>query len=381
MISASEQILKQVNRSKSILIVFSSDQEAESTATALALFLFLKKIGKNVEIVTNDHLNPSLKFLGGFNKIKNKIEHLRRFIVSLNISNTKVSQIKYVVEDNKLNFIVSPEDGWFESSDVSSRADEFRFDLIICLGINNLELLGDIYDKNIEFFYKTPIINISCDPANEDFGQINLIDINFTTTSEIIYNIIKEEKKVVIDEDIATNLLAGIIVKTKNFKNTDLSPETLITASNLISLGAKRDEIINQLYRFKKIPDLKLWGKVLNNLKISENKKVVWSVLSEKDINNNYYENLRALNEELIINLPEAKIFIAFILKEHSTSFFIFSLKNTNLNRFVNNLIKNNNPSLQITQKNNEWQINGINEESINFIIHILKTNLDKMGL
>jgi bifunctional oligoribonuclease and PAP phosphatase NrnA len=253
--------------------------------------------------------------------------------------------------------------------------------LIICLGINNLESLGDVYDKNIEFFYKTPIINISCNPANEDFGQINLVDINLSTVSEIIYKIIKEEVDVVINENIATNLLTGIIIKTKNFKNPDLTPETLAAASSLISLGARREEIINQLYRFKKVPDLKLWGRVLNNLKISEDKKIVWSTLNEDKVVNNYYENLRDLNEELIINLPEAKLFLAFTLKQNSISFFIFPLNNININRLVNNLTSGNNPNLLVTQKNNEWQINNSNEESINSVIHILKTNLDKIGV
>lgn len=382
MLNIFEQIIKQINRSKSTLIVFSPNQDIESAAAALALFLFLKKTGKNVEIVSNSNFSNSvLKFLNGSNEVKNNIEHLRRFIVSLNISHTKVSQIKYVVENNQLNFIVSPKDGWFEASDVSSKAGEFRFDLIICLGINDLELLGDIYDKNIEFFYKTPIVNISCNPANEDFGQINLVDINFSTISEMVYKLIQTDKNNIIDENIATNLLAGIIIKTKNFKNPDLTPETLISASNLISLGAKRDEIINQLYRFKKLPDLKLWGKVLNSLKVSESGKIVWSVLNEEKEGDNSYHNLKTLNEELIINLPEAKIFIAFIVKNNNTSFYIFSLKNINLDKTIQDAIKNNNLNLRIIKQDNEWQIVSEENDPISTIIKALQINLDKIGL
>ncbi len=382
MLNIYEQITKQINRSRSTLIVFSPNQDIESAAAALALFLFLKKTGKNVEIVNNsDFSNSILKFLNGSNEVKNNIEHLRRFIVSLNISHTKVSQIKYVVENDQLNFIVSPKDGWFEASDVSSKAGEFRFDLIICLGINDLELLGDIYDKNIEFFYKTPIVNISCSPANEDFGQINLVDISFSTISEIIYKLIQTDKNNIIDENIATNLLAGIIIKTKNFKNPDLTPETLISASNLISLGAKRDEIINQLYRFKKLPDLKLWGKVLNSLKVSASGKIVWSVLNEEGGGDNSYHNLKTLNEELIINLPEAKIFIAFIIKNNKTSFYIFSLKNINLDKIIPDAIKSSNLNLKIIKQDNEWQIISEDNDSINSIVKALQINLDKIGL
>lgn len=383
MLNIYEQIIKQIDRSKSTLIVFPLDQDVESAAAALALFLFLKKTGKNVEIVSNNNFSDSpLKFLQGSSEIKNNLDHLRRFIVSLNISHTKVSQIKYVVENNQLNFIVSPKDGWFEASDVSSKAGEFRFDLIICLGVNDLESLGNIYDKNIEFFYKTPIINISCNPANEDFGQINLVDINFSTISEIIYKLIQANQNTIIDENIATNLLAGIIIKTKNFKSPDLTPETLISASNLISLGARRDEIINQLYRFRKLPDLKLWGKVLNNLQINESGKIVWSVLDEKTKEEgSSYNNLKTLNEELIINLPEAKIFIAFVIKNDNISFYIFSLKNINLDKIMQNIIQDNTLDSKIIKQSNGWQILSKEEGSVNRIIKALEINLDKIGL
>lgn len=326
MLSINEQIFRQIDQAKSILVVFPMDWEADAAAASLALFLTLKKLGKTVEIVAANSRQKqnNLSFLPGHLEIKDKLEHLRRFIVSLDISKTKVSQIKYIVENNQLNFIISPEDGWFETKDISFKAGEFKYDLIISLGADDLESLGEIYDKNIEFFYKTPIINVSCRAANEEFGQINFVDLNSAAVSESVYRLIKSKDSILLDENIATALLAGIILKTKNFKTGNLTPETLLATSELISLGARREEIISQVYRQRQISDLKLWGKILNNLKLDTDRKLAWSYLKQSDRPEDGHEStIKDVAEELIANLPNTKNLL--IMEEVGTLVNVFS--------------------------------------------------------
>jgi len=340
MLNINEQIYKQIKNAHSILVVFPFNWEGDDVFASLALYSSLKKIGKEVEIVaqkTNKNL-ASFSFIPEIKDIKNSLEHLRRFIVSLNISKTKVSQIKYVVEENKLNFIVSPATGWFEPQDVSSRAGEFKHDLIIVIGANDLESLGLIYDQNIEFFYKTPIINISSESTTEEFGQINLIDLNCAAVSELVYKLIKSWPENISDENLATIILAGIIAKTKNFKTSNLSPETLLLTSELISLGAKREEIINRFYRSRQITDLKIWGKILNNLRFEANGKLIISYLKFSDLETKTIneETLRDIVEELITNLPNALIAIILIEDSNNTRFFLYSLKTLNILEIAN---------------------------------------------
>lgn len=336
MLTLEQQIFKQIAKANNILLAFSVEWDGDAVAAATSFFVYLKKIGKNVDLAgaKPEREIKQLSFLPGFSEIKNSLDHLRRFIVSLDISKTKVSQIKYIVENNQLNFIVSPENGWFEAKDVSTKAGEFKYDLILVIGANDLESLGSIYDQNVEFFYKTPIINISQQAASEEFGQINLIDLNCVATSELIFNLIRGEAESLIDEDIATGLLAGIIIKTRNFKTGNLTPQTLMTTSELISAGARREEIIDRLYRSHQVSDLKLWGKVLNNLQLEPTSGLARSQLSKNEVNNLNIdgEALRDMVDELMSNLPDTKIFMILIEKEASlTSIFAFSLKNINI--------------------------------------------------
>jgi nanoRNase/pAp phosphatase (c-di-AMP/oligoRNAs hydrolase) len=359
MLGTEEQIFKQIDKASNILLVFSSDWEADAVAASLALYLFLNKQGKTVTVaaINNEKKQKSFNFLPGSSDIKNNLSHLRKFIVSLDISKTSVSQIKYVVDKNQLNFIVSPEEGWFEQKDVSSRAGDFRYDLIICLGANDLESLGELYDKNIEFFYKTPLINLSCQAANEEFGQINYVDINCSTVSELVYNILKAKNENLIDENIATNLLAGIILQTKNFKSGKLTPETLIITSQLIKLGGRREEIVKQLYRNRRISDLKIWGKILQNLKI-EKKGLAWALLMQSDFDQTAInlDSLKDLIDELMSGLTDTDIVLIMIEKEDKTDLIAFSLKNTSALDYLKTYNGQGNNKIAIATSNNKAQ-------------------------
>ncbi|OQB94113.1 MAG: Bifunctional oligoribonuclease and PAP phosphatase NrnA [Parcubacteria group bacterium ADurb.Bin115] len=323
MLTLEQQIFKQIDKSENILIVFNADWNGDAVASALGLFLYLKKIGKKTEIAAHlaeddaaaNKAAAAWRFLPAFEKIQSSLKNLRKFIVSLDISQATINQIKYTVDGHKLNFIISPEKGWFTPEDISTSSSGFKYDLIFVLDTPDFESLGAIYDNNVEFFYKTTVINIDHQADNEEYGQINYLDLNVVSTAEMVYNLIKQHSQEPLDEDIATCLLAGIISKTKNYKSANLTPRTLLTSSKLIGLGARREEIINQLYRSKPLAVLKSWGKILNNLKTEDKGRIVWSWLEEKDeisalINGQL--DVQEIFEEISASVAEAKfIFIA----------------------------------------------------------------------
>jgi len=311
MLTQEQQIFEQIKKASDILITFKKTWNGDSVASALALFSFLKKMDKNVEIVAEKFsLDRLYSFLPDYNEIKHELDNLRKFIISLDITNTKVSQIKYKQEENQLNFIISPQDGFFSASDITSGASGFKYDLIIAVDSPDLESLGRIYDNDTEFFYQTPIINIDHSSTNESYGQINFIELTAVSTSEIIFSLFESFGRELMDENIATCLLTGMIAETKSFKTNNVTPRALLTASQLMSLGARREEIVNFLYRSKSINVLKLWGRVLARLSSSLENKLVWSTLSAADfIKTDSTENdLTDVIDELIVSIPQAKV-------------------------------------------------------------------------
>jgi len=333
MLTQEQQIFEQINKASNILITFKKTWNGDAVASALALFLFLRKMGKTADLVAEKFsLDKLYSFLPGYTEIKHSLDNLRKFIISLDITNTKVSQIKYKREENKLNFIISPQDGWFTASDISSSASGFKYDLIITVDTPDLESLGKIYDSDTEFFYQTPIINLDHNSNNEEFGQINFIELTAVSTSEIIFSLFESYSRDFIDEDIATCLLTSIIAETKSFKTNNITPRSLLTASALMTLGARREDIVNHLYRSKSINVLKLWGRVLARLSSGLDNKLVWSTLSAADFlkTNSTEKDLTDVIDELIISIPQAKV-MAIIYENETAGAEANSAKHTNV--------------------------------------------------
>lgn len=379
MLNQEQQIFEQINKASDILITFEKIWSGDSVASALAVFLFLKKMGKKVEIAAEKLDSDKLySFLPGYSEIKNEIDNLRKFIITLDIANTKVRQIKYTREENKLNFIVSPKDGFFSHSDITSSASGFKYDLIITVDSPDLESLGKIYDNDTEFFYQTPIINIDRGSTNENFGQINLVELTAVSTSEIIFSLIESFGKNLMDEDIATCLLAGMIAETKSFKTNNITPRALLSASKLMSFGARREEIVNHFYRSKSIGTLKLWGRVLAKLSSNQDNQLVWSTLSLSDFSKTDLseKNLTDAIEELIVNIPQAKIIAIIYENENSgTDILLYTIKNIDSLK----LIKEFNPS---GNKNLcRAIINLPVAEAEKIIIDAIQNKLDKLPL
>lgn len=338
MLSTEEQIKARIDKAKNILVCFPPDGNGDAMASGLALYHHLKSSGKETDLACSRHPqdNPRLKrlsLLPGFQSIATEVENLRSFIVSVSIKDAKVSQIKYKVENDVLNFIISPSSGWFSEKDVRASASGFKYDLIITLGTPDLESLGSIYDSQVEFFYKTDIINIDNSPANEEYGQINLVDLSALSIAEMVFFLTKGAKEQEIDEDMATCLLAGIICATNNFKNPKLSPQTLFSASKLISLGGRREEISGSLFRSKDIKALKLWGRLLQSIEINQKLGFAWIQASLEDFQatSTTQDDLSDVIDELIANIPEVKLAAIFYQKpDQRPAALLYSLRNIN---------------------------------------------------
>lgn len=269
------QTIKQANR---ILVVADILSTPSNGAAAMALVSGLVQAGRQADLVANSVMSEDWSML--MMEQPSLSLASEDFVVSLDLSRTKVGQIKYKIEGDRLNFLIKPNGGQFTEEDVELIIGRPPYDLIITIGAAEPGALGEIYENNSGLFYQTPVINIDCQSSNENFGQINLVDLVASSTAEIIYNLYRAMEWS-IDTDQATGLLAGLIYDTKNFTNSKASPQVLLAAANLIKQGARREEIVNRWYASVELDTLRLWGKILLNLEQSDN-GLVWSKLESE---------------------------------------------------------------------------------------------------
>ena len=339
MLPIEKQIQEQLNKTERILIAIPARLNGDAIASSLAMLLFLEKLGKKTDIACESVLEAEkYSFLPAFRRINPGIKGLQKFIISLDLSSAKVENVKYITEEGKLNFVIQPKLGSFTAKDVETFSGDYLYDLIIVIGSPDLESLGKLYEENADFFYKTPIINIDHDSANEEYGQINSVELTASSCSEAIFSIMEKVDPAKIDERIATCLFAGIIIKTRNFKSSSITPQLLQSAAKLISLGAKKDEIVGELYRSRSLNLFKLWGRALARISGGDSNLLIWSALSANDFQKTgtRIEDLDEVTEELIANIPEAKIVAVFYeVAPEKTGAIIYSRKKGRLDEYL----------------------------------------------
>ena len=90
-------------------------------------------------------------------------------------------------------------------------------------------------------------------------------------------------EKPLIDEDIATALLTGIITDTGSFQNANTTPKSLTCAAQLVAAGGRQQEIIRHVFKTKPLSTLKLWGKILEKVRLDADSRFLWSKISRAD--------------------------------------------------------------------------------------------------
>lgn len=293
-----QQIFDQLVKANKVLIALPVNLTADNTASALALFLFLKKMQKDVEIASAGIIPHALGFLPGLNNIKSNLQSSKSLVISVDIGQKPVQEISYEPQGDKLNIFLKSKTTEYTAQDVSFSSDQAHFQVMVILDATSLESLGALFEENAETLFQTPKIVIDNKAANEYFGAINLVDINATSISEILSDLLATYEQELIDEDIATCLLTGIITKTNSFQHAQTTPKAFMKASELIELGGRQQEVVRNLYKTKPLPLLRLWGRALARLKTTDS--VLYSLLSAED-----FKKAEAKDSDLLAVLRE----------------------------------------------------------------------------
>ena len=328
-----KNIIDLIKRSSKILVLPSSPPDGDSLGSAIALYLALKKINKEVTVLCSDPVPEAYEFLPNIQVIGDKLTSSNDFIITLDCRRNKVATIKSAVENDKINIIITPKDGQISEQDISFTKGKVEYDLIITVDTAELSQLRDIYERNVELFNQIPVINIDHHVSNTHFGKINYVDVMASSATELILPLIeemgKEEEKELMDEDIATLLLTGIITDTGSFQNANTTPRSFEYASELIAYGARQQEIIQYIYKTKQLSQLKLWGRVLSKIQTDSQHRIVWSTVSKQDFRDtgSIEDETGDIIDELMTNAPGAEIVL--LIKEKRDESISVSIRTT----------------------------------------------------
>jgi len=315
-----QQFHKLANESQTILILLPHHLNGDTLASAWALTHLLEKQGKKASIASDTlfkHTNQ-YPFLKKPTLLIESLSGARDFIISFNTKYNKINAIRSEEDAQEYRIYITPEHGSINPRDFSFIPAQFKFDLVIVLGAPDKESLGKLYEDNADIFYEVPVINIDYHAKNENFGQLNILDINASSVSEILTTLIIATQSEWMDETITECLLTGIVNATENFQKKNTTPKALHSASWLMDHGANQQKIVQYLYRTQPLHLLKLWGRIMAELKWNETVKLVWASVTQDDL---------ALSQSKVEDLPSI---LEKIKMHYSTgSFFLILFQET----------------------------------------------------
>lgn len=224
----SKLILEEIKKANKIILNLHRSPDPDSFSSAFSLYHYLISLGKKVDVCV-----------------------ILKTELSSYLSNQSDSSLLKFVEYNNFKF---------NDYDLFISTDSASWQQIV-----NDDKVG---------IPQIPIIVIDHHPTNEKFGIINLIQSDASSCSEMIYKLF-QDWNFEIDKKIANILLSGIIADTGGFAFSD-NPETLKISADLISLGASKSDIYNNIFRTKSFETLKYWGECFKLIEFDRDNRFVW---------------------------------------------------------------------------------------------------------
>jgi phosphoesterase RecJ-like protein len=194
--------------------------DGDAVGCQLAIYSVLKRLGKNIRVISEDGVPDNFVFLEG-------------------------------------------------SSDVE-RADGQAADVAIVVDSAGLDRIGVAREVVAKC---GAVVNLDHHRSNTDFGDINLVDTAAGATAEMVYILLK----LVTDrltEGEASALFSGIMTDTGCFRFPTTSSRTLRIAAELLDQGARPYRLASEIFWNKNVAGMKLLSEALATIETTDGGRV-----------------------------------------------------------------------------------------------------------
>jgi phosphoesterase RecJ-like protein len=160
------------------------------------------------------------------------------------------------------------------------------YDLLVVCDCGSLDRLGAVRERHTELFERLPRVLVDHHASNADGGPRDWVDPGAAATCELVA-LLAARLGVPLDAGngaLAAALMGGIVMDTSTFAHPNSTPRTLAVAAALVAAGAPLSEISRRLYRSKPDAQLRLFGRVLDRLEVTDGGRVIHSWLDDADL-------------------------------------------------------------------------------------------------
>lgn len=199
---------------------------------------------------------------------------------------------------------------------------DFDEEVIFALDSAELNRIGFIKD---EIDFTKPIINIDHHISNEKFGDINIVKPYYSSTAEIIYELLNRLTE--LDKEIATYLYIGILTDTGSFRYPNTTSHSLRVASKLVNYGVVASQVSEFIWFTDPPARIKLLGAVLQNITLHDKFSIMYVT---KNMLKNHGAKEEDTNEFVDYGLTIKNVKATAMIKEREGGIFKVSLRSKN---------------------------------------------------
>ncbi|MBS4539893.1 bifunctional oligoribonuclease/PAP phosphatase NrnA [Clostridium sp. D2Q-11] len=230
------KIIGELDRSKMIYLISHINPDGDSIGSLVALGSTLKEIYKDkVILIKSDNIPRKFNFLTNIETLSD-----------LNVLNN--------IRDNSV---------------------------LITLDCGDISRIGEAYNY-IDKFKK--IINIDHHISNTNFGDINIIKSDASSTGEIVFDIIKENN-LLLNKDIANALYTAISTDTGSFIYDNTTSKTHRIVAELLDYDIDKDKIIYEIYQNRSMEKTNIFIQAIKHLEFFSNNRIGITVITKKMMN------------------------------------------------------------------------------------------------
>ena len=243
------EIVKRLDEASNVLITVSKNPSVDQLSACIGITLALNKKDKHATAVFSGAVPSTIEFLEPNKTLEKNTDSLRDFIISLDKS--KADKLRYKVENEVVRIFITPYKISISEKDLDFSQGDFNVDVVLALGVHKQDELDEAIVAHGRILHDATIISVNTD-SGSDLGSINLQNSKASSLSEVATDIVNDLDKSVIDSQIATAFLTGIVAETDRFRNEKSAPHTMTAAGQLMSAGASTQLVSSKLEEKKK---------------------------------------------------------------------------------------------------------------------------------
>ncbi len=244
---AKQQVIDAINSNSNILVTVSTNPTVDELSAALGLTIMLDHMDKRATSVFSGSIPPAISFLEPDKTFDNSADSLRDFIIALD--KEKADHLRYKVEGESVKIFITPYKTQLSQSDLQFSQGDYNVELIIALGVTDQAHLDKALESHGKILHDATVMTVTTGAAKSTLGSTDWHNENASSLSEMVASLnegLKSEQPL-LDQQVATALLTGIVSATARFSNDHTTTSVMTIAAQLMGAGANQQLIAAKL--------------------------------------------------------------------------------------------------------------------------------------